>query len=346
MSKKCLMEKLAHCDTKTSYGFHDALRPVVKTLDYVCNTMPALGCVTSFLWKTASSVLLSADLSKVGSVLQTMKFYKDQNMTMPDSVSNQLLKEMEDKMNGSRSEAMTMYAGWLGRMVGKAPECMKEEDRKYGMEDVLMSVSTLIKLTMMESGLVHPEKNFVEHVEMLVSMEDEDSVLRMAIGAINRTLMEHRMKLNHSLLIRTAVKEIVQMADSTKMLQFFYAKMTKRMLMKTMEKMGMEMKVDKEAEKEMEMEMQRWMVAEVADKLREMMPNMTKMMTSSDYTMAYLSKSMGIMEMKKWASCSELGETAKCLEMYGHLIPAESRATVNVTMNALFAVVKEVCERK
>jgi hypothetical protein len=213
------------------------------------------------------------------------------------------------------------------------------------MEGVMMSVSSLIKLTMMESGLVPVDKNYAEHLEMMIGMDKKDSVLRMAIGAINRTLVEHGVKLNHSLLIRTAVKEVVQMADSTKMLQFFYTKMTKGMLMRTMEKMGMKMKVDEEKEEEMEMEMQRWMIAELADKVREMMPNMTKMMMSPDYTMHYLSKSVEVMEAKKYASCSELAETAKCMEMYSHLIPAESRATVHVTMNALFEVVEEVCKR-
>ncbi|XP_061194923.1 uncharacterized protein LOC133203073 [Saccostrea echinata] len=343
-TKQCLMEKLAHCDTKTKYGFHDALRPAIQTLDYICETMPALGCVTSFLWKSASSVLLTSDLAKVGSAVQTMKFFREQNMSMPDALQEKMWKEMGDRLNGSRSEAMTMYAGWLGRLTGKAPECMEKEDNMHGMEGVLTSVSGLIKLTMMESGLVHPEMDFVEHVEMMISMDDKDSVLSMAISAINRTLVEHDMHLNHSYLIRTAVKEIVQMGDSTKMLQFFYAKMAKSMIMKTMEKMGMKMKMDEMEEEEMEMEMQRWMVAELANKVREMMPNMTRMMRSPDYTIEYLSKSMEVMKMKKWSSCSELAEAARCLERYTHLIPAESRATLNVTMHALFTVAGAVCE--
>lgn len=339
------MDKLAHCDVKTSYGFHDALRPMMETLDNVCNSMPALGCVTSFLWKTASSVLLTADLAKVGSVVQTMKFYRDQNMSIPDAMHERLQKEMEDKLNGSRSEAMTMFAGWLGRVVGKAPECKKEDEGNHGMEDVLMGVSGLIKLTMMEGGLVAPDMAFVEHMEMMISMDDKDSVMRMAIEVINKTLVEHKMHLNHSLLIRTAVKEVIQMGDSTKMLQFFYAKMTKAMLKKTMEKMGLKMKMDEEAEEEMDMEMQRWMIAELGEKVREMMPNMTKMV-SPDYTISYLSKSMEAMKMKKWASCAELAETANCLQQHAHMIPSESQATLNVTMSALFAVVKEICERK
>lgn len=339
------MDKLAHCDVKTSYGFHDALRPMMETLDNVCNSMPALGCVTSFLWKTASSVLLTADLAKVGSVVQTMKFYRDQNMSIPDAMNERLQKEMEDKLNGSRSKAMTMFAGWLGRVVGKAPECKKEDEGNHGMEDVLMGVSGLIKLTMMEGGLVAPDMAFVEHMEMMISMDDKDSVMRMAIEVINKTLVEHKMHLNHSLLIRTTVKEVIQMGDSTKMLQFFYAKMTKAMLKKTMEKMGLKMKMDEEAEEEMDMEMQRWMIAELGEKVREMMPNMTKMVLP-DYTISYLSKSMEAMKMKKWASCAELAETANCLQQHAHMIPSESQATLNVTMSALFAVVKEICERK
>ncbi|XP_062579251.1 uncharacterized protein LOC134241190 [Saccostrea cucullata] len=338
------MEKLSHCDTKTSYGFHDTLRPAIQTLDYICQTMPALGCVTSFLWKSASSVLLTADLAKVGSAVQTMKFFRDQNMSIPDAQQEKMWREMGDKLNGSRSEAMTMFAGWLGRLTGKAPECMKKDDYMHGMEGVLTSVSGLIKLTMMESGLVHPEMDFVEQVEMMISMDDKDSVLSMAIGAINKTLVEHNMRLNHSYLIRTAVKEIVQMGDSTKMLQFFYAKMAKGMIMKTMERMGMKMKEDEGAEEEMEEEMQKWMVDELADKVREMMPDMTKMMTSPDYPIEYLSKSMEVMKMKKWSSCSELAEAARCMEMYTHLIPAESGATLNVTMHALFTVAGAVCE--
>ena len=337
------MEKLAHCDVKTRYGFHDALRPAMDTLDNICNSMPALGCVTSFLWKTASSVLLTADLARVGSAVQTMKYYRDQNMSIPDSVKDMMQEQMADRLNGSRSEAMTMFAGWLGRIVGKAPECMEEKDRGHGMEEVLMGVSGLIKLTMMEDELVTPDMAFVEHMEMMIQMDDKDSVIRMAINAINKTLAEHNMHLNQSLLIRTAIKEIVQMGDSTKMLQFFYARIAKNMVANTMEKMGMKMKVNEEAEEEMEKEMQKWMVSELAEKVREMMPNMTRMM-SSDYAIEYMSKVMEEMKMKKWSSCAELAETAKCLEKHAHMIPAESQATLKVTVSALFKVVEEICQ--
>ena len=70
---------------------------------------------------------------------------------------------------------------------------------------------------------------------------------------------------------------------------------------------------------------------------------MTRMM-SPDYAIEYMSKVMEELRMKKWSSCAELAETAKCLEKHAHMIPAESQATLKVTMSALFKVVEEICQ--
>lgn len=313
------MDKLVYCDVKISYGFYDVLRLMMETLDNVCNSMLVFGCVIFFFWKIVFLVFLIVDLVKVGFVVQIMKFYRDQNMSIFDVMNERLQKEMEDKLNGFRSEAMIMFVGWFGRVVGKVLECKKEDEGNYGMEDVFMGVLGLIKFIMMEGGLVVLDMVFVEYMEMMISMDDKDSVMRMVIEVINKILVEYKMYFNYFFFIRIVVKEVIQMGDSIKMLQFFYVKMIKVMLKKIMEKMGLKMKMDEEVEEEMDMEMQRWMIVELGEKVREMMFNMTKMVLF-DYIIFYLFKLMEVMKMKKWVFCVEFVEIANCLQQYVYMI--------------------------
>ncbi|KAK3095673.1 hypothetical protein FSP39_017472 [Pinctada imbricata] len=361
-AKDCVTEKIEHCSKEVQYHVMEMLYPATELMTGICDVMPAMGCATSFMWKAASITLLTGQIMKEGAEYQSMEYWMNMNKEMmergmnstlpkPTVTMEDVLKNMSSTHNASNNvdaKGVMEVMKWLSQITRKS--CDKdmmggEMDGKMTMMSLMEGVGAVIKYSFMEAGMTKWDSLFKSMVEMGI-MEDQDSnIMKAVYEAVKETYEEYGIKKEDSELMPMVIKHTVEMADSTQLLHFYYAKIAKAKIDSMMAKSGMEKEKDSdEKDEEDEEEMMEWIKKEVAMEMKRMMPNNTKAPISLEDGMKYVKMSLDAHKMKKLSSCYQLWESYHCLESKFHLVPQESRPLVNVTIGAMLKMATHLCE--
>ena len=263
----------------------------------------------------------------------------------------EMLKNMTSSYNGTdkmadMSEVM-MTMDWLSHIVGGKCENYDMGKKSLTMADVLSGVSSGIKYSFMESGMTKWDGYFKSMVEMSIKGDEDDNMLKAVYEVVKETMEEYGIRKRDAELMPLVIKHFVEMADSTQMIEYYFAKVVKTKIDGMLEMAGMgDSKMQQEKDEKDRKEMMEWMKKEIAMEIKKTMPNDTKMPITMEKGMEWLEMSMDAHKMRKKAVCSEMYEAHKCLESKLHLVHEESKPVVMATVDAMMEITKYMCKRK